>query len=595
MEAKKYRLDNGKLVKKIGTDNEQQHYGLGNVGTLLVLLKLIGTRKILFSDTTLLDEKFVNQYDKKEKYFKRNETVDTQMLLNLMLVTSDPVVALAICKLIREKRRKKVADFYHDFEYYNQLESSLINQTGHVRVGVPQNYDVGKLHYFGEMFLNLSVPVRDLLHTSDIVKNNVYYTNQTMLLRQNKLLGGYFFGPNHGDAFAFDNDYLYIIVGANSGFDRDMSLTALIDNKELMPNLKKASNYSIESLKVRGNDAGLTIMGDVYLGEFYSERREQKKLWDPLVDADYDYSFEKLVDYFKTRNVNIFNMESALVDDLQDSRLWQLKTFVLGSKPKETIRALKNANLNLALLANNHGADYGEKGVLSSLHYLSNNGVSHIGAGRDIDQATNPIRIKIGKQTITLFNAYWYRSVNYRDYEFYAGISKAGVSPLTMMLKEKISRERQKYPQNKIIVSPHWGGDFQNVSSYQRMLASQLIDAGADLIVGHGSHALQSFEIIKGKLVFYGLGNAVFNFNGTFEQHPDAIPFGGVIEIEIVKEKVILNLRLLNTVNKETKYQSRFVDQKEFGVVLDRLKSQGSPLDSCKIIENKQLLQFELN
>ena len=122
MEAKKYRLDNGKLVKKIGTDNEQQHYGLGNVGTLLVLLKLIGTRKILFSDTTLLDEKFVNQYDKKEKYFKRNETVDTQMLLNLMLVTSDPVVALAICKLIREKRRKKVADFYHDFEYYNQLQ-----------------------------------------------------------------------------------------------------------------------------------------------------------------------------------------------------------------------------------------------------------------------------------------------------------------------------------------------------------------------------------------------------------------------------------------------------------------------------------------
>ena len=62
------------------------------------------------------------------------------------------------------------------------------------------------------------------------------------------------------------------------------------------------------------------------------------------------------------------------------------------------------------------------------------------------------------------------------------------------------------------IVSFHWGQEYvDRPSESQIRTAHKAIDAGADLVIGHHSHCLQSVEIYQGKPIFYSLGNLVFD------------------------------------------------------------------------------------
>ena len=79
-------------------------------------------------------------------------------------------------------------------------------------------------------------------------------------------------------------------------------------------------------------------------------------------------------------------------------------------------------------------------------------------------------------------------------------------------IAKTIEQVKSSNPQAFLIVSIHWGEEYQLKNSIsQQRLAHKMIDAGADLIIGHHPHVVQNIEIYKERLIFYSLGNFIFD------------------------------------------------------------------------------------
>ena len=141
------------------------------------------------------------------------------------------------------------------------------------------------------------------------------------------------------------------------------------------------------------------------------------------------------------------------------------------------------------------------------------------------------------------------------------------------MLTESIKAEKTFYPDHTIIVLSHWGIDFLPTQNYQKHLANKLIQCGADLIVGHGAHALQSIEEHKGKTVLYSIGNGIFNSDGEYDGYPDAMPFGMIAQLNFDNLNMSLKLLPIDSNNRETMWQPDFVNLEQFAVVQDYYSS----------------------
>ena len=101
-----------------------------------------------------------------------------------------------------------------------------------------------------------------------------------------------------------------------------------------------------------------------------------------------------------------------------------------------------------------------------------------------------------------------------------------------------IKSVKKQNPENFLIVSIHWGNEYQIKSSVcQQKLARKIIGAGADLIIGHHSHVVQEIEIYNNKLIFYSLGNFVFDqyFSKQTQQ-------GLAVGLKINKDKLSFQL-----------------------------------------------------
>jgi len=132
------------------------------------------------------------------------------------------------------------------------------------------------------------------------------------------------------------------------------------------------------------------------------------------------------------------------------------------------------------------------------------------------------------------------------------------------------------------VVFPHWGSNYRWANAGQTSIAHDMIDAGADLILGHGAHMLQEVEFYRGRWIVYSLGNFMFNTRGRYGRN-GAPPFSllaSLIHTESDDDigDVDRTLRLYPTVtdNLQTGFQSRAVNEQEFRRV-ERLLTARSP------------------
>lgn len=163
-------------------------------------------------------------------------------------------------------------------------------------------------------------------------------------------------------------------------------------------------------------------------------------------------------------------------------------------------RAVANAGIDVVSVANNHAFDLGARGALDTQRALRDAGVAPVGGGRAEDAWEPVVREVRGVRVGILAFA---QQVNHPPGR------GARVAWLDSRAIEAVRALDARV--DVVLVSLHWGHEFvEEPTAGQVAMAHQLIDAGADAIIGHHPHVLQSVELYHDRPIVYSLGNFVF-------------------------------------------------------------------------------------
>jgi len=214
-------------------------------------------------------------------------------------------------------------------------------------------------------------------------------------------------------------------------------------------------------------------------------------------------------------DLRIVNLETAIT---QSDRPWPGKSIHYRMHP-DNVDCLLAARPDCCVLANNHVLDWGEEGLAQTLDTLARAGVSTAGAGRDEDDAFAPAVLPHPRGRALVFACATADS-GVLDEQAARG-QRAGIALLpdcgaksANRVIERIGAHRRE--DDFVVLSIHWGANWvRRVPDEHRVFARRLIDSGAvDAVHGHSSHHPLPIEIHRGKLVLYGCGDLVNDYEG---------------------------------------------------------------------------------
>ena len=228
---------------------------------------------------------------------------------------------------------------------------------------------------------------------------------------------------------------------------------------------------------------------------------------------------------------------AALETERPDLRIVNLETSITWDgrpEPKginyrmspDNVPCLRSAKIGCCTLANNHVLDWGPGGLADTLGALENAGIRTAGAGKDDAQAAVPADCEIpGKGRILVF-AFGEKSSGIPG-RWSAGPRRPGINLLQDLSSKTVTRISQrtaplKAPGIHLVASIHWGGNWgYDVPETQQRFARDLIDrAGFDIIHGHSSHHPKAIEVHAGKLILYGCGDFLNDYEGIAPSSP---------------------------------------------------------------------------
>ncbi len=163
--------------------------------------------------------------------------------------------------------------------------------------------------------------------------------------------------------------------------------------------------------------------------------------------------------------------------------------------------ALTDAGFDVVSLANNHSDDFGPEALAETRARVESAGVRVAGAPGP--KGERPLPVVLTRRGLRVaFLAY----TVFHTTRFFVDDSAEALQ----LLAQEVAAARAKA--DLLVVSYHWGEEYKETPDAQaRAIAHVLIDAGADLVLGHHPHQLQGVEIYKGKAIAYSLGNFLFD------------------------------------------------------------------------------------
>jgi poly-gamma-glutamate synthesis protein (capsule biosynthesis protein) len=214
------------------------------------------------------------------------------------------------------------------------------------------------------------------------------------------------------------------------------------------------------------------------------------------------FIFTKLKDIIdKEKSHLIVNLESPFIR----KENYPIKNKITLYALKDGLSYLSYLNPYLINLSNNHINDYGNESVEYTMNLLDEHSISCFGVGLE-NQNFNSYTDE--KEKI-IFLAYATRSSDFTGSKLFAEENFYGVKDVDL---KEIETVRKEYPSYAIIVNIHWGiEDIKYPEPEKVMLGRQIIDAGADLVIGHHPHIIQPYAKYKEKYIFYSIGNFYFN------------------------------------------------------------------------------------
>lgn len=195
----------------------------------------------------------------------------------------------------------------------------------------------------------------------------------------------------------------------------------------------------------------------------------------------------------------VFNMEyvaaGRLVTPANDK--------VLLASPYHDFATLFGGTPTAVCLANNHALDGGDAGVESTLSILGEMGIDHFGIGdRNRHEGNRIACVSLNGLRIALVG-----------YNLFEGKNEGRFTTASYSLeacKQDVFHARNTLAADRVVVNIHWGvEEAPRASSAQRHIAHELVDAGADLVIGHHPHCVQEAEVYNGKAIFFSMGDTV--------------------------------------------------------------------------------------
>lgn len=213
----------------------------------------------------------------------------------------------------------------------------------------------------------------------------------------------------------------------------------------------------------------------------------------------------------------IVNLETAVTTS---DAFWQGKGIHYRMSP-ENVGCLAAAGVDCCTLANNHVLDWGYPGLHETLAVLRSRGLNPAGAGRIATDAAAPATFSAGADRRFLVFSLatadsgvpgrWAAVDDRPGVAFLPDLSDAAYSTVA----SRIAGARR--PRNDcVIVSIHWGGNWgYDVPADHRAFARRLVDeAGVDVVHGHSSHHVKGVEVYRGRLILYGCGDLITDYEG---------------------------------------------------------------------------------
>ncbi len=186
------------------------------------------------------------------------------------------------------------------------------------------------------------------------------------------------------------------------------------------------------------------------------------------------------------------------------------KQFTFRARP-ETARYLTDMGVDLVSLANNHAYDYGPDALVDTLDTLQEEGIPYVGAGRDIGEARKIVYYIVGDMKIAFVSATQIERLDTPDTKE-ATETSAGVFRCWNGAKLLETVREAAANSDFVVAYIHWGTENQAELDWAQLKqAPELVDAGADLVIGDHPHCLQPIGVIRGVPVIYSLGNFWFN------------------------------------------------------------------------------------
>jgi poly-gamma-glutamate synthesis protein (capsule biosynthesis protein) len=233
--------------------------------------------------------------------------------------------------------------------------------------------------------------------------------------------------------------------------------------------------------------------------------------------ADFSYIWgDALAELGRRRpDVRIVNLETSITD----SRQPEPKGINYKMSPAN-IPCLGAAGIDCCVLANNHVLDWGHDGLGHTLDALARASIATAGAGRSSAEAERPAFLPVagGGRAIVLglgsptsgIPASWAAAPGRAGVNFLAELSGGAVDRIAGLVRGN------KRPGDVVVVSIHWGGNWgYAIPEAQVRFAHALIDeAGVSIVHGHSSHHAKAIEVYNGRLVLYGCGDFLNDYEG---------------------------------------------------------------------------------
>jgi hypothetical protein len=210
---------------------------------------------------------------------------------------------------------------------------------------------------------------------------------------------------------------------------------------------------------------------------------------------------------FSGAQLRMVNLETAVTDGTCPEP--QSKPYIFDA-PASAVTALKSATVSVTTEANDHGLDCGPQGLSQNLTIASKADYPILGIGDTAAQAFAPYRVTINGQRVAIITATQVIADNLVS-TWTASSTQPGVASAIDPTQLVRAVQQVRRSADTVIVYLHWGTEPQACPNpQQEPLAEQLIKAGADIVVGSGTHVLLGAGYFGGAYVDYGLGNLAF-------------------------------------------------------------------------------------